>query len=122
MSSKQILVIDDEQVIQEVLRACLEDLAGWQMLSATSGQQGLDLAAAKLPDAVLLDLSMPGMSGIEALERLRENPVTQTIPVALLTASVHSEEKLLELEIAGFIPKPFSPLTLIDQITEIFGW
>jgi two-component system, OmpR family, alkaline phosphatase synthesis response regulator PhoP len=122
MSAKQILVIDDEQVIQEVLEACLEDLAGWKVMAATSGQQGLAIASQTRPDAILLDLSMPGMSGLETLEQLRANPVTQNIPVALLTATAQSEEGFLDLSIAGFIAKPFSPETLVQQVTDIFGW
>jgi CheY-like chemotaxis protein len=122
MSVKQILVIDDEEVIQEVLKACLEDLACWQVLSALSGQRGIELAIEKLPDAILLDLSMPEMSGLETLKHLRSNPSTQTIPIALLTASTHNQAEYSEFGIIGFISKPFAPTTLIERISEIFGW
>lgn len=125
-SSKQILVIDDEELIQEVLQACLEDLAGWQVWRASSGEAGLALLqdASQLPDAILLDVSMPGMDGVETYQRLAAQPTTQNIPVIFLTAKVQpaDRERFAQLGILGVISKPFEPMALVEQIVSLLGW
>jgi two-component system, OmpR family, alkaline phosphatase synthesis response regulator PhoP len=124
MTTRRILVIDDEEAIQEIIQACLEDLGGWDVLVASSGSQGLLLAASEPLDGILLDVSMPEMNGFETLQKLQENPTTQKIPVTLLTARVQPEDKeqFAQLGIAGLILKPFDPLTLVEQVAEVFGW
>lgn len=124
MTTRRILVIDDEAAIQEIIQACLEDLGGWDVLVATSGSQGLLLAASEPLDGILLDVSMPEMNGFETLQKLQENLTTQKIPVTLLTARVQPEDKeqFAQLGIAGLILKPFNPLTLVEQVAEVFGW
>jgi CheY-like chemotaxis protein len=125
-SSKQILVIDDEDLIQEVLQACLEDLAGWQVWRASSGEAGLALLqdAPHLPDVILLDVSMPGMDGVETYQRLAAQPTTQNIPVIFLTAKVQpaDRERFAQLGILGVISKPFEPMGLVEQIVSLLGW
>ncbi len=124
MTTRRVLVIDDEEAIQEIIQACREDLGGWDVLVAGSGSQGLLLAASESLDGILLDVSMPEMNGFETLQKLQENPTTQKIPVTLLTARVQPEEKerFAQLGIAGLILKPFDPLTLVEQVAEVFGW
>jgi two-component system, OmpR family, alkaline phosphatase synthesis response regulator PhoP len=124
MTTRRILVIDDEEAIQEIIQACLEDLGGWDILVAGSGRQGLLIAAYEPLDGILLDVSMPEMNGFETLQKLQENPTTQKIPVTLLTARVQPEDKeqFAQLGIAGLILKPFDPLTLVEQVAEVFGW
>lgn len=124
MTTRRVLVIDDEEAIQEIIQACLEDLGGWDVLVAGSGSQGLLLAASESLDGILLDVSMPEMNGFETLQKLQENPTTQKIPVTLLTARVQPEDKerFAQLGIAGLILKPFDPLTLVEQVAEVFGW
>jgi two-component system, OmpR family, alkaline phosphatase synthesis response regulator PhoP len=124
MTTRRILVIDDEEAIQEIIQACLEDLGGWDVLVASSGRQGLLIAASEPLDGILLDVSMPEMNGFETLQKLQENPTTQKIPVTLLTARVQPEDKeqFAQLGIAGLILKPFDPLTLVEQVAEVFGW
>lgn len=124
MVAKRILVIDDEELVQEVIQASLEEVGGWTVLLADSGTQGLAIAASQTCDAILLDVSMPGMNGIETFQKLQENCTTQAIPVIFLTAKVQPEDKarFFELTIAGIITKPFDPMTLTDQVAEILGW
>ncbi|MUG99081.1 response regulator [Scytonema sp. UIC 10036] len=124
MVSKQILVIDDEELLQEVIQASLEEVGGWTVLLAGSGTQGLAIAATQACDAILLDVSMPGMDGLETFLKLQENCSTQAIPVILLTAKVQPEDKVRfsQLAIAGIITKPFDPITLTEQIADILGW
>lgn len=124
MAAKCVLVIDDEDAIREVIQGCLEELAGWQVLVAGSGSQGLQLAASESPDGILLDLSMPGINGIETLRKLRQNRHTAEIPVALLTGKVQVDDQseLAQLNVASIIVKPFDPLGLVNQVATAFGW
>jgi len=124
MNARCILIIDDEEPILAVVRGCLQDLAGWTVLSAESGIEGLRLAAAERPDGILLDLSLPSMDGAEILKNLRGDPRTAGIPVILLTArSIPGDRaKFSEMEVAGSIYKPFNPATLPDEIAVLLGW
>ena len=122
--SKRILVIDDESVILEVIQGCLEELGEMEVLTAESGFTGLQMAQTKHPDGILLDVSMPGMDGLEVLRRLQEHEATQSIPIVLLTAKVQPEDraKFAKTVVAGVILKPFDPIALADQVAEAFGW
>jgi CheY-like chemotaxis protein len=124
MITKRILVIDNEQYIQEVTQICLETVAGWQVITASSGLEGLSKAESEQPDAILLDLIMPEMDGLTTFEKLQENPLTRQIPVIFLTAkvSVVSDRRDRESGLAVAIPKPFNPLELANQIAEILDW
>lgn len=124
MSTKRVLVIDDEKAIQAVIQGCLEDIAGWKVLLASSGEEGLLLAELEKPDGILLDVAMPQMSGIEVLKKLQANPLTQDIPVAFLTAKVQPEDKkqLSQLRVVGLLTKPFNPMNLINLLADLFGW
>jgi len=124
MSTKQVLIIDDEADIRAIIQGCLEDIAEWDVLTAASAEEGIRLAATEQPDGILMDVSMPGMSGLEALRKLQENSRTQAIPVILLTAKALTEEQEMfaALAIAGAIIKPFDPMTLVEQVTDLFGW
>jgi CheY-like chemotaxis protein len=124
MTTKRVLVIDDEDVVQEVIQGCLEDLVGWETLMASSGIEGLRIAATAQPDAILLDVSMPDMDGIETFQKLLDDNATQRIPVILLTAKIQPADQahFAELGIVGVIAKPFDPMTLAQQIAAALGW
>lgn len=124
MSTKRILAIDDEELIQEVIQGSLEDVGGWEVLLAGSGQEGLIIAASQPVDAILLDVSMPDMDGVETLQKLRSQPHTQAIPVIFLTAKVQPADKarFSQLGVTGTIAKPFDPMTLTAEVAEIMGW
>ena len=83
--ARKILIIDDEDDIREVAALSLESVAGWEVIKASSGAQGLARAAEHQPDAILLDVMMPGMDGPTTFRELRKNPATARIPVLLLT-------------------------------------
>ena len=121
---KQVLVIDDEERIQEVVQTCLEILQGWQVVLASSGMEGLQKAETEKPDVILLDISMPDMDGFMTLKKIRENSLTQTIPVILLTAKVQPSDQaqFKGLDISGLIVKPFDPMQLAAQISAALGW
>ncbi|MBW4651541.1 MAG: response regulator [Kaiparowitsia implicata GSE-PSE-MK54-09C] len=124
MSAKRILVIDDESIILEVIQACLDELTSWDVLTAVSGTAGVELAQTQQPDAILLDMSMPGLNGFQVMSLLRQHPATQTIPVLLLTARALPEDQALfaPLDVLGVIVKPFDPFSLIEQIGAYLGW
>lgn len=121
---KRILVIDNELYIQEIAQICLETTAGWQVLTASSGQEGLKLADSEQPDAILLDVMMPDMDGPTTFQHLQANPQTCHIPVILLTAKIQTSDRqrYVDLGLQSAIAKPFDPLQLADQISEILGW
>lgn len=118
----KILVIDDEPAILAVAQTCLEMLGTWEILTASSGKEGLEKAKSQQPDLILLDMMMPDLDGLTVLKELRAHPTTQDISVILLTGKGQSLEKANydDLKIAGIIPKPFDPLKLADKIAEIY--
>jgi CheY-like chemotaxis protein len=122
--SRRILIIDDEDDIRQVAALSLETVAGWEVIVASSGAQGLARAAEHQPDAILLDVMMPGMDGPSTFRELRKNPVTAKIPVILLTAKVQGpdQRRFAGLGVEAVLVKPFDPLTLSTQMEEILGW
>ncbi len=122
--SHRILIIDDEDDIREVAALSLETVAGWDVITANSGAQGLARAAEYQPDAILLDVMMPGMDGPTTFRELRKNPATARIPVLLLTAKVQANDqrRFADLGVEAVLFKPFDPLTLSTQIAGVLGW
>jgi CheY-like chemotaxis protein len=122
--SHRILIIDDEDDIREVAALSLETVAGWDVAVASSGAQGLARAAEYNPDAILLDVMMPGMDGPTTFRALRKNPATAQIPVLLLTAKVqgNDQRRFADLGVEAVLFKPFDPMTLSSQIAGVLGW
>ena len=120
----RVLIIDDEDDIREVAALSLESVAGWEVFVAGSGPQGMARAIEYQPDAILLDVMMPGMDGPTTFRELRKNPATAKIPVLLLTAKVQSSDqrRFADLGVDGVLFKPFDPLTLHSQIAATLGW
>ena len=124
MSDKHILLIDDEETIQEVVQVGIEIETGWQVAIASSGLEGIAVAASQQPDAILLDVMMPEMDGISTLSQLKANAKTQSIPVILLTAKTQAGDKNLfqSLGVVGVITKPFNSMTLASRIATMLQW
>jgi CheY-like chemotaxis protein len=122
--TKRVLIIDDERDIRDVVRVSLEEFAGWKVLTAESGLEGLQMALAEALDAILLDISMPGMDGFQICRELQNHAITRAIPIVMLTAKVLPSEQqhLRELSVAGFISKPFDPMIIWLQLAEILNW
>jgi CheY-like chemotaxis protein len=122
--SRRILIIDDEDDIRQVAALSLETIAGWDVIMANSGAQGLLRAEEHQPDAILLDVMMPGMDGPTTFRELRKNPATAKIPVLLLTAKVQSadQRRFADLGVEAVLLKPFDPLTLASQMARVLGW
>lgn len=124
MTSRTILIVDDESDIREIAQATLELTAGWRVVAAESGEAGLALAASQQPDAILLDVMMPGLDGPETLRRLRSSSATAGIPVIFMTAKVQAtdRQRWADLEVQGVIPKPFDPMALGSDIADALRW
>ncbi|MCP6762981.1 MAG: response regulator [Fischerella sp. CENA71] len=122
--SRTILIVDDEEDVQAIAKLGLEMGAGWNVLTAYSGQQALNVAANSSVDVILLDMMMPDMDGRATLQKLKANPVTKSIPVILLTAKVQESDQnsFTELDVAAVFAKPFRPLKLAMQISQALGW
>ena len=120
---KTILIIDDEYRIREVTKMTVEMMAGWRVLTASSGREGVKLAQSQQPDAILLDLMMPDFDGRETLAQLQARPSTRNIPVFLLTAKVQALDlKQYDGMVRATIEKPFDPLSLVDAIADTLDW
>ncbi len=117
---KRVLVVDDDSNIREVISMCLHKLKDWDVLTAASGQEGLNRVALNNPDVIILDVMMPEMDGLAFLRQLRSNPKTKLIPVVLLTANRYLPDKaiLTELGVVETISKPFLPVNLVRQIDK----
>ena len=122
--SRRVLVIDDEDDIREVAQLALEAVAGWEVFSASSGAEGLRIAAERMPDAILLDVMMPEMDGPSTFRALQAQPATAAIPVILLTAKVQASDRtrFQDLGVRGVLTKPFDPMELAREVEEVLGW
>ena len=118
---RQILVIDDEKDILKLLQYNLEK-EGYQVLSALTGEEGFEIARAKKPDLVVLDLMLPGMDGLEICRLLKSDPGTRHIPIIMLTAKGSEIDQVVGLELGAsdYIPKPFSVKVLLARLKNVF--
>jgi CheY-like chemotaxis protein len=124
VSTKRVLIIDDEDDIREVAQTSLEMMGGWVVSTAASSAEGLLKAESEQPDAVLLDVMLPDMDGPTTFQKLQANPTTRQIPVILLTAKVQAadQRRLSGLGVAAILTKPFDPIILADQVAVALGW
>jgi len=115
-----VLVVEDEPAIQELI-ACNLELAGHVPLKAGSAEQAIDLIRETLPDLVLVDWMLPGVSGIELARRLRTDRRTRAVPIIMLTARTEEQDKLAGLETGAddYVTKPFSPRELNARIKAV---
>jgi two-component system alkaline phosphatase synthesis response regulator PhoP len=121
MTKKLILAIDDEKDILKLLQYNLER-DGYQVLTAKSGEEGLDIVRAKHPDLIVLDIMLPEMDGLEVCKILRSNKETKHIPILMLTAKTSEVDQIVGLELGAsdYISKPFSVKVLSARVKNIF--
>ncbi|MEN9520441.1 MAG: hypothetical protein RLZZ381_3029 [Cyanobacteriota bacterium] len=124
MNAKRILFIDDEDDIKTLAQFCLESEAGWLMISASSGLEGIAIAQKEQPDAILLDAMMPELDGLQTLAQLQNIPTTKNIPTIFITAKAQASDRrrFYNAGAKGVINKPFDSLTLASQISGFLGW
>ena len=118
----KVLVIDDEPDVLMLCRVNLE-LAGHEVVEASNGEDGLELALAQRPDAVVLDVMLPKLDGISVLETLAGNEQTRDVPVILLTAKTQLKDRRAAWR-AGcteYLTKPFSPVDLVKVAEHAAG-
>jgi phosphate regulon transcriptional regulator PhoB len=120
MERKQILVVEDEKDISELIRFNLEQ-EGFAVLGAEDGEQALQLARRERPALVILDLMLPGMSGLEVCRRLRGQEATARLPIVMLTAKAAEADRVVGLELGAddYVTKPFSPRELVARIRAV---
>ena len=115
--SKTVLVIDDEPKIADLCRDYLR-AAGFAVLTAADGSQGLAMARRDRPDLVVLDLMLPGMDGLDVCRELRRD---SSVPIIMLTARVDESDRLVGLELGAddYLSKPFSPRELVARVRTV---
>lgn len=114
----KILVVDDELSIVTLLQFNIEK-AGFEVITASDGQEGYELAIAEKPDLIVLDLMLPGMDGIEVTKKLRSEKID--VPILMLTAKDEELDKIIGLELGAddYLTKPFSPREVVARIKAI---
>ncbi|KKD38669.1 MAG: response regulator [Limnoraphis robusta] len=124
MNNKRVLVIDDEDGVRDIIQITLEAITGWDVITASSGQEGLEKAIAQQPDVILLDVMMPNLDGPATFKKLQAETQTQHIPTILLTAKakISEQQEYLNLGVSGVIIKPFQAQNLVNQIRVFLGW
>jgi len=120
MSKEKILVVDDEEDLLELLTFNLVR-EGYSVLRASTGEKGLKSAGTELPDLILLDLMLPGIDGLEAAKRLKEERTTKNIPIIMLTAKGEEADIVTGLELGAddYVTKPFSPRVLLARVRAV---
>lgn len=115
-----ILVVEDEPAIQELVVINLKH-AGFLVIRASSAEEAETAIRSALPDLVILDWMLPGQSGVALAKKLRQNERTRELPIILLTARVHEEDKVQGLEAGAddYVTKPFSPKELVARVRAV---
>lgn len=116
---KIALIIEDNLEIRENTSEILE-LAGYSVIMANDGKEGVDIASTKRPDIILCDIMMPEMNGYDVIKQLKSNKATSEIPFIYVTASAEKSEIKLAMEMGadGYVRKPFDVSELIDAINQ----
>jgi two-component system alkaline phosphatase synthesis response regulator PhoP len=118
----RILVIDDDPDVRTLCRLNL-GWAGHEVLEAAGGEQALEMVASDAPDALVLDIMMPVVDGLDVLRRVRNDPATRELPVVVISARVGIEDQVRGLETGAdaYVTKPFSPETLTTMVACALG-
>jgi two-component system, cell cycle response regulator DivK len=119
MLGERVLIVEDNEKNMKLVRDVLQ-ATGYSTLEATTGEEAVELALSQAPALVLMDVQLPGIDGVEALERLRQNERTASIPVLALTAQAMSgdRERFLEAGFDGYLAKPVDVGELIEAVRE----
>ncbi len=123
--SKKILIVDDEIYIRVLLEQTLEDFedAGVELLSVGNGLEAWNVAQAKRPDLIILDVMMPGLSGHEICQRIRSDPDLSNTHIIMLTAKGQEIDRLHSIEVGAneYITKPFDPDYLTERVADVLS-
>src|SRR6266446_568573 len=116
---KRILVIEDQEDNRQIVRD-LVTASGYELIEATTGEEGLEVAARERPDLILMDIQLPGIDGYEVTRRIKANPALRHIPVIAVTSYALSGDdiKAIEAGCDAYVTKPFDPAELLAKIRE----
>jgi CheY-like chemotaxis protein len=122
---KKILVVDDEPDIVAYLSAILED-NGYEVITASDGEQGLKAASQQTPELIMLDITMPGTTGVRAYRSLKEDPVLRKIPVIIVTGVSHDFKHFISTRSQvpppeGYLEKPVRAEDLLSEVKKHIG-
>jgi len=117
--SKRILVIEDQEDNRQIVRD-LVTASGYELIEATTGEDGLDAAAREQPDLILMDIQLPGIDGYEVTRRIKADPKLSKIPIIAVTSYALSgdDKKAFAAGCDGYVTKPYSPRLLLAKIRE----
>ena len=117
--TKRILVVEDQEDNLQILRDLLTS-AGFEIIEAKDGEEGVRVAVAERPDLILMDIQLPLLDGYEATRRIKADPALRAIPIIVVTSYALSgdEVKAREAGCDAYVPKPFSPRQLLAKIRE----
>jgi phosphate regulon transcriptional regulator PhoB len=117
---RKVLIVEDEKDIRDLVRYNLEE-EGFAVIEASDGEVGLNLATRERPTLIILDLMLPGLSGLEVCKHLRTGEETVQVPILILTARASEVDKVLGLEIGAddYVTKPFSPRELVARVKAV---
>ena len=119
MAEGKVLIVEDNPVNMELAQDLLE-IQGYQVQTAATAEEGIRIAHAEIPDLVLMDISLPGMDGLEAMRRLKREPDTRNIPVVCMTAHAMEGdmEKAMQEGASGYITKPIDTREFAAQVAS----
>ena len=122
MGNKKILLVEDNPVNRRLAEFLLRS-QGYQVRAATNAQEAFDTIKAERPDLILMDVQLPGMDGLEATKKIKEEPTTRDIPVVAVTsyAMKGDREKALAAGCSGYITKPIDKDTFILEVATVLG-
>jgi CheY-like chemotaxis protein len=122
MANELILIVEDNDKNRKLARDVLAH-RGYRVAEAETGEDGVRLAGELRPDLVLMDIQLPGMSGIDALRQLRGDPATRDIPVMAVTASAmtHDRQKIMAAGFDGYQSKPISVRPFVEAVAELLA-
>jgi DNA-binding response OmpR family regulator len=116
--AKKILVVDDEMQLRDLLGEFLER-EGYEVFLASAGEEAIELAEREIPHAILLDVKMPGIDGIEVCKRLKAEPKTQFVPVIMITGYADNKMVAIESGADDFVNKPVDLVELAARVRSI---
>lgn len=119
---RKVLVCDNEDVLRALVRAAFES-ADYEIVEARDGDESVEVAREERPDAIVLDMMMPGKTGLEVVAELRTEPELAKTRVLMLTARAQAADREAALAAGAdrFLPKPFSPLELMTVVEELLA-
>lgn len=117
---KRALVIEDNHDNLRLITYALKR-GGYEVVSAETGEAGVELASRQKPSFVVVDINLPGIDGIEVTRRIRQSEICRTVPIIAITshAMFGDREKIIASGCNGYFEKPIDPLTIMDKIQEI---